>query len=602
MKGRANKLRAAQGERGSNSRSALGLACVLLVSAPATGLADGGRFLDLDIKALPAPDVQSLHMRPAAAAPTPVPADAVPATTGTAMAAASRSVVAATSVPPPGGTMSEPRDGGGESWTRALEEAMVFRFNIGYQLASSGTSGERGLSGLVPDDLTEANGDAFRATRQYALGDLTLGTDGWLVPSMSTYFASRMHFGVDGASSFTAFENPFDTRNARALLVRAAYAEIDGIGDKRGQLSRIYLRAGRQFRYGSTRFIANFDGLTAAYDAPGFEVSGFVGQRVALFVAGQRGLVAGGGFKLRGKELLGKPIDMAVDYLFLDGDNSGVGSARSYLEPLIRFGLGAGELSARARLADNGSIAGASSDQGFGLARLAFDYRQPLGKKWLLAANLAHLTSRELAYDIVAPATVDIVQVSSQLGLGLDSPGNATRAGARLNAQLSRSLELYGFWNGNFAHEQPGVGFNTSFQEFGTALYARVLGGLHLTGQYKFRAHQLDDDANQPGSSFSDLSGSGVSSMHEMSGEARYRARPLRTTLALSGYSRIYQLRSPYTDVTGDSRLGMRLSANARVSQRLRIDVSGEVAQPSPVLSPDLGTLTSVRALMEASF
>lgn len=575
---------------GARKSVALALGLAWSLAAPAVGYGQnvtphhgiGHGDVDLRVRTLPAPDVGSLHMRAAALTHS--------------RAAASQADSQAS--PGPVAIPNNQSDRQPRSLGRTVQENVVFRFNVGYQLQSSAVSGERGLSGYSPDDASARSGQPFANQRQYALGDLTLGTDGWLVPSMSTYFASKLQFSIDGATSFTALANPFDADDGRAILVRAAYAEIDGIGDKNGHLARLYVRAGRQFRFGSTRFIANFDGLTAAYDAPGFEVSGFVGQRVVLYVPGHRGLIGGGGFKLRGKELVNIPVDLATDYLFVSGDVSSLGSARHYIESTLRAALGAGELSIRSRLADNGAL----NDLGMGLARIGAGYRQPLGKRVLLTGDVMHLTAREVAYDFITPARVDIVDVAQTLGLGLTPPGDATRLSVRVDSVVTRALEVYGFATANIVHGETHNGFNTSFQEYGGAIFGRLPASIDVTGQYKLRNHSLDASANAPGSSFANLAGSGISTMHELSGELRYRVRAIRSSLSLGGYGRFYEFVSPYVEAAGDAQRGVRFQVDARLRDQLRLHVSGEVAEASPILDLDLGTLTSVRALLEASF
>ena len=549
--------------------------------------ADNPDQLDLRVRDLPAPTVGSLHMRSASMSAQVSGYAALAISTG-----------ASSTDPQAASASTERADRDRSSFGRALQENVVFRVNVGYALQSSQVAAERGLSGFSPGDVETLDGQAFAGQRQYGLGDLVLGTDGWLVPSMSTYFASRLQYSIDGASSFTALPNALDSfDDGRAILVRAAYAEIDGIG-KGGPLAHLYVRAGRQFRYGSTRFIANFDGLTAAYDAPAFEVSGFVGQQVLLYVPGHRGLIGGGGFKLRGGELFDIPADLATDYLFVSGDVSSAHSARHYVESNLRASLGTGELNVQSRLADNGAL----TDLGMGLARIGAGYRHPLGKRLLLSGDVTHYTAREVAYDFVTPTRVDIINVAETLGLGLEPPGDATRLGLRVDTIIARWLELYGFATASFAHGDTHAGYNTSFQEVGGALYARLPGDVEVTGQYKLRNHLLDEMANALGTRFDELAGTGVSLMHELSGDVRYRVRAIRSSLSVGGYGRVYRLSTPYVEIAGDTRRGVRFQADARLADSLRVNLTGEIAETSPVLDIDLGTLTSVRAFLEAAF
>lgn len=542
---------------------------------------------ELEIKSSPA--VRSLHMRVAAAARAG--GDAA-GTSGGAAAA------------PAAGARRPARPSG--SLTRALEERLVFRMNLGYGLDAGEPSGERGLSGVSPADVLDGDGNPFAGTRQYALGDLALGTSGLLLPSMSLYFASAFHFDMAGASSFSSFANPYDIAGGRDFLVRAGYAQLDGIG-KSGPLARLRVRAGRQFRYGSARFLTSFDGLTLGYEARGYEVSGFAGRRVSLYFERHRDLLGGAGMKLVGNELVGVPVDVALDYLRLGAGGSDGKSARQYIELSSRAKLGPATMHLRGRINDNGlSEQGA---QGMGLGRLGARVRYPLGRRVVVVADAERTFAREVVYDLAAPASVDVVRVADELGLALGSPGNATLAGARVSARLSSTLELYAFGAANLVPDPADPeasaganGFNRPYVELGGALQLWPAPNLELTGQYKLRDPSLDAGARSITGSFADSSGSGIDRMQEMSAELRFRLARSRSSAALSGYARVYDLSGPYVQITNDMRAGARFDIDYWMSKAARIDLAGEVAQPSPTFAPDLGTLVSVRAIMEVVF
>lgn len=247
---------------------------------------------------------------------------------------------------------------------RDIEERVIFKLNVGYGVDSAPTSGDPLRSGFVPDDVTDPDGNALADQRQYLLGDAVLGTRGVLLSSMHTYFLSQFQIDADGASRYASLNNVYDERDGRALLVYAGYAEINDVANPDTVLGKVFLRAGRQFRYGNAMFITNFDGVTAGYDSGGVEVSGFFGRRVSLFFGDDPGLLGGAGLKLRLQELANIPVDLAVDYLFFDGggpadetiDVSDQSLGRQYVELSARAKLAGWRTYARARLADNGDL------------------------------------------------------------------------------------------------------------------------------------------------------------------------------------------------------------------------------------------------------
>ena len=500
---------------------------------------------------------------------------------------------------------------------RDLQERVIFRFNVGYGLDSGTLSGDPGRSGIDPARVTDPNGNEFTEFRNYLLGDAVLGSNGILMPSLNTYIQSRFAFdAVSGASEFTALPSSYDNQ---AFQINAAYAEFDGFGGEGTVLDKIFVRGGRQYRHGSALFVTVFDGITAAFDDRGIEVSGFFGQRASIYFDKNPGLVGGGGVKLRGKDLFDLPVDLAVDYLFFDGGGSvaenaagGIALSRHYIELDSRLVLSSTRIYLRGRIVDNGDLAGQMDADGnieadgIGLGRLGVQVRHPFGRKLLVVADAEQRFGRAVAYDFVSPVRIDVVDADNLVGIGLDPPADSTRVGVRVNAMLNRMFELYGFARVNIVSDADGqkTGFNRPYQDLGAALSARVGPSVIATAQYKLRLQQLNDDANGEGSDFFDTSGSGVTQYHELSGEFRYRLSgpSRRASAGLGAYFRVYNLQSPYAEVEQDSRAGGRVDVDYWFRRDLRVMAAGEIAQPSPSIAPELGTLLSIRLLTEALF
>ncbi len=561
---------------------------------PASALADEAQAPDLQIKSIPTSVTTLAIERPAAAAAAPVVAAPPIILIGVEDSAAD---VSTSYRPVP------------ESW-RDVQERVMFRLNVGYGFDSGAASGDVGKSGFAPDTITDPNGNEFTETRNYFLGDATVGSRGILLPSLNTYFLSQYRFDLDGASQFASLNNVYDSEGGRALLVHAAYAEIEG-ADVIG-LPGLHIRGGRQFRYGSAMFVTKFDGISAAYDDPGFEVSGFFGRRASVFFGDDPGLVGGAGAQVRLEELAGVPVDLGVDYLFfdggaevdLDGDGESEDLARSYVELRGRYTPSEKlRFIARGRLASNGDHLhdGEVENDGMALARLGLNVRAQMTPKIAAIADVDQSFAGEVSYDYINPNPVDVVNVAEQLGIGLDAPVDETRVGARLSAVVSPGLELYGFARANIVSESTS-GFFRNWQEGGAAISRRLGGAATLTGQYKLRLTDLDDEANAVGTAFADTSGSGVSSFHEIAGELWYVVPQWKLRAAGGGYFRVYNLQSPYAEVEQDGRAGMRVEADYGLNRHARLKLAAEGAQPSPTFASELSMLVSIRGLMEVLF
>ena len=496
---------------------------------------------------------------------------------------------------------------------RDIEERVIFKVNVGYGLDSGGVSGDPLRSGFDPSAITDPDGNALQEQRQYILGDAILGTRGILMPSLHTYFLSQYQIDTDGANRFASLNNVFDERNGRALLVYSGYAEINDLDNPESLLGKVFLRAGRQFRYGATTFITNFDGVTAGYDSAGVEVSGFFGQRVSLFFGDDPGLLGGGGIKLRLKDLADIPVDLAVDYLYFDGggpadDTIDVGDAnlaRQYIELSARAKISGWRAFFRTRLADNGDLRLDENGEaeGLQLGRVGLQLRKAVGKNFVFLGDLEHRFEGEAAYDFLNPAANDVLDIAESLGIGID-PQQATRVSLRGSYALDRLTELYGFIRANLAGGNDVSGFNRSWQELGAAFSRRFARKLWATAQYKLRLTDLDDDANGVGAGqeFTDTSGTGVSTFHELAADARYSLGYRNMTVGASAYYRVYNTQSPYAEVENDGRGGARFDIDRWFGKYLRAKLAGEVAQASPAFAPELGTLFSLRAILEAIF
>lgn len=510
---------------------------------------------------------------------------------------------------------------------RDLRERVLFKLSAGYGFDSGGLSGDPIKSGFDPAAVVDRDGEEYAENRNLLVGHAVLGSQGILLPTLNSYIQSRFAFDlINGTSEFAGLTTGYDTQQ---LQLNAAYAEMDGLTAS-GVLSKVFVRAGRQYRYGAARYVTAFDGVTAAWDDPGIEISGFVGQRASIYFDDNEGLLGGGGIKLRGKDLFDLPVDLSIDYMFFDGGGADVEAAwaeifqvdevsvaRQYIELHSRVVLGENRITLRARVVDNGDLRGDVVDDGdgnnvieadgIGLGRVGLQYRRPFGSKLLVVADVEQRFAREVTYDFVSPVdtdVIDVVDTSSLIGIGLEPNEASTLIGARVNAVLTRAFEVYAFGRFNIVPDNSKSGFNRPYQDLGAALSARVGQSFFTTAQFKLRLQQLEDEANLEGTDFFDTSGSGVTSYQEISAEGRYRlgGSARRTSAALGGYFRIYNLQTPYAEVEEDARAGARADVDFWLNNDIRFKAIGEFAQPSPTFAPELDTLISIRLLTEALF
>ena len=548
-------------------------------SALAKNVATQGKTsstLDLRVKELPQGDLSSLKMRVAAAEEEPkADAEVSAAPTPTRQSKSNLSAI--------------PTD------FRDIQERVIFKVNVGYNLESSLQNGDVGRHGFNPEDQIDANGNGYVANRNYLMGDAVLGSNGVLLPSMNTYFLSR--FGVDvveGASEFTTLNRVYDAPLGENVLVRSAYAELDGVGG----MDEIFVRAGRQFRYGSSRFLTNFDGVSAAYDHKAVEVNGFFGQRVSSFFEDDPGIVAGGGIKLRGEELVDYPVDWYIDFLRFDSGNDDL-EATQFIETKAKAQVMDGtRVYLRGRLIDDG--------EELGVGRVGGQVRHSFNDDLLTILDVEKNFAREVVFDYFGNQSVDVanvIEVGQDLGLAMLNPQNSTLISARANYMVNKTVETYGFFRSRLVkNADESDGFSRPFNEFGAAISALIGQRLSAGTQYKLRIHDLDENGNVEGTAFDDTTGTGTKQFHEVSANARYNFGKKKAAAGIGGYFRLYDFETPYATVELDGRAGGRVDVEYWPSKIMRLMANGEVAQPSQTFYADIDTLVSFRLMAEAQF
>jgi hypothetical protein len=521
-----------------------------------------------------------------------------------------------------------------------LRDRIIFRLNAGYEIDSAPASGETIRGGLpLPP--------GFNNDRSWISGNAVVGIHDIVLPSLGGYFLTAYQLSADtvsGASSVQSASRsdlvvPGDADGQRAVI-KAGYLDYqtDGKDDE-----HFWLRAGRQFRLDGGAMFAYYDGATAGFNTGGISLSAFAGQRVQLYLdpstsptTGEQlpsqcvtngiaqngtncimnpGIMFGGTLGIDLKKMSGVPVKIGVDYEGLDIDTANgsgdtpintnqVSQVRSLVAANANIDLSRNShLDLRARFVDDGST-------GFGFGRGGAHLRMALSKDLMLVADIDQRAPNDYAYDLAAASQVDVVDISRRLGVGLAPPIDSTMLGAQLDYRKGNKEALL-FARANVAEDTVHFADQQGWEEVGVGLGGAPLPSTWLTGQYSYRHYELNqaagsDELTTMGSiAFDDLSGSGLNDMHEFSIEGWWRSHRQGTgQLRIGGgfFYRIYEMVTPYEQTSNDGRAGGRIDLAYWITRDLHVIGNAEVAQPSPTLMREIGTMSSGRIALELRF
>ena len=565
---------------------------------------------DLRVKHLPT----KLKMRPKQVAQTPTPA------------------------PDAAATEAKPAESVSTSYkmfpttARDLHERVTFRIRAGVALESAPATGDT-LRGGFP--LSEG----FADSRPWIAGDAVVGARGIIVPSLGGYFLSSFAFDAsDSLAANSAVIRPNDAED-KHIIIKAGYAEY-GRDDRKPddqQSTKIWLRGGRQYRLDGGNLFAYFDGLTLGYREKTWNVSAFAGQRVALYVDTEPGVTFGATAAIDLKKSV--PVKIALDYMGLaisstdfDGDGATDGETR-HLIALNAQIKASHKLNFDVRMRFTGladlanTAAGELPGTKFGIGRAGGRVRYETDHLTVIG-DLEQRFKDDIAYDLAAPSSVDIVDVANKLGVGMTTPTDATTLGVRVDwLNKAKSAEVLAFARTEIPSQTPQDVDQKGYIEGGFGVAGSPIGvrgsGVYTTAQYTYRQYtdegadgdmRLDGpcldltDADQDGfpdncQDFGNSASSGLDRMHQLAAEAVLASRGSggkRWRLGLGGFFRVYDFLTPYREVTNDARGGASLDIQWWFNKDLHLNVAGEVAQSSPTLSRDIGVMTALRAMLEA--
>jgi len=574
---------------------AVGLA---LAVAPAIAFADeGGGDVDLDVHDLPIATPRSLLMRRGQTAARSTPRRRA---TGAARGDAS----------PEGGSLltelpravadllDVPED--------ELAERVSFHFNLGFGVDGGEPTGDPLASGapLVEGDSL-SRGQFYERLRLYTLGDAVLGTRGLVVPSLSTYFAAQFRLNQEGTPITSAVPSVYDAGGGSgAVIPYATYAELDDVF-RTPALRPVFVRAGRQFRYGGA--IAHFDGITLGYDGASISASLFGGQRVSLWGLHKSGssaevddLLGGGQWRIDLERLVGSIPLVASGSALWFGEILNLENRLSVRATPWLFVTG------KVRL------------RGGSFARESLSARAMLGENTRITATLDNRHDADWTYDL-AVADVSYADDDPRRLLSLGVPLPRVRLSVRGATVLFDNLDLLA--RSAVAVEyadnerQPANAFARSYFELGGSAAVRFRRSLRIGGSALWRGYGRDSIsiadrvAGAPDPLPTDTGALGERSFLQGDLNVRYDLGQRQFRVLADFYGRIY--RDPFqpgpfivdrSERRVDARLGSRFAVEAQVGKRLRVRGEYDTVFAPEHLAPEIRGPKSLRLVAEGSF
>jgi hypothetical protein len=512
--------------------------------------------------------------------------------------------------------------------TRDLRERVTFRIRAGVALDNAPANDETQRGGLpLPD--------GFADNRTWLVGDAAIGARGIVVPSLNGYLLSSFAFDAsDALATRTVTVSPYDNQQ---LVIKAGYAEW-GRDDRKPddqQPYSVWLRGGRQFRLDGGNLFAYYDGVTLGYRDETWNASVFGGQRVALFVNTEPGLLYGA---TAGADLKRLKTRVAVNYMGLaissndfDGDGELDGETRHMIHLTTTTKVSRKlKLDTRVRLTglpdvgntEPGEIPGTKFAPGRISARLRYE-----AERLVVIGDVEQRFEDDVAYDLAAPSLADVSNIANRIGV-LNAPIDSTSAGVRLDWQnQKKSAEVLAFARVHAPNQTPVFVDQRAYIEGGGGLAGTPIGvrgsGVYTTAHYTYRQYTdegVDGDMRIDGAcndltdndmdgfpdnclAFNNTASSGLDRMHQLAAEATLASRGSggrRWRFTAGGFFRVFDFRTPYREVKNDARGGGRVDLQIWLNRDLHLDFAGEVAQPSPTLAREIGVMSAVRAALEA--
>jgi hypothetical protein len=436
---------------------------------------------------------------------------------------------------------------------------------------------------------------ALGARTNYLSSDHVLGTEGLGWSHLRTYFHGfLMHRfeGLGGSPSPTFPTAYLRGSQQTAYDVRSGYGEINGFKDV-GFWSKVFVRAGRQFRYGAG--IATFDGLTVGYNSASTEVALWGGRRSPRFLDDlDPGGVLGLDVKLHLEPLVKVPIDLGLDYLFYAvGDQ--------FRHVLVVDGAW--------RLRTGGRLFLGLSSFDFSGLRGNLSFTHPIGRVANIKVYYDIKLGRDMTYDFISG-----FGFSPSRFFALPDIEPRSRIGLRWDHQLGKHFEYALYANFNIVHPGggniPGAGgltgptaFDATYEELGIIL--RVYAGALFQPELEYRARIVQREKEK--GLFSDTSEAGERQFQEIRADLRFR--PARGfSLLFGAVGRVWEWVTRYVapgataTAAGDFTAAGTVQADLWIKRVFQLRLRYEVGQDSSVFAPELGVVNSLYATLGGKF
>lgn len=546
---------------------------------------------DLRVRELPALPPTSLRMRVA-----PVPATAVAVTSAAASASAAGDGAGVDPGPALERARRQRRLHDQQPLEPSVSDQVTFRFNIGFGL--DGGQLIEGQPNLAENTCDDACRQRYEELRIYGFGDAAIGTRGVLAQDLSTYFAARFRFEQD-PREFSAVPAVHDGEGVDDVQVRSVYGDIHDVFESRW-LRPLYLRIGRQYRYGPT--VAHFDGVSVGYDTRAVSIGGFVGAGAQLYQGtggldlSERGMV-GLNLRLDLAAMERAPLVITANYLSFAGhEHSDLAMAVQWSRDV------AARLGVRSR--DDA------------VARVHARLRARLSSVSIAVFELVHRTRDDWLYDLFPGDGGDPGEARAYLNL--EPPGPRTHLSARAGTVLMDNVDLLLRGTAAVEHGEPGPDadpstpdptFASSYIEGSAALELRLqrtlsLGLSGLVRAYSLRAAvEMDEDASLL-DRLEDRGHARERGFVEGGTTVRYSLGARRFSAEAEVYARFYG-REPLLEMNElpgeDDRVGGRISVESWAAERLRLRAEYDVTTSLDVV-PELIGFKSLRVLMEGRY
>ena len=462
-------------------------------------------------------------------------------------------------------------------------QSLIFRFNIGLGLDGGDPSGQPLASGSQLDQLNH-----YEKLRVYGFGDAVVGTRGLGWKPLSTYFAAQFRLDQDTNRSSTAVPTIHDNSRVGETLIRSGYAEANHMFENKW-LKPVYIRAGRQFRYGPA--IAHFDGISAGYRTNALTLGVFTGGRVAHF-GHTSAVITGVEARFDMWELKQVPLVIAGSLLNYDNNTHFVGSISLKWSDAILLGTHARIL-----------------NQAF--ARQGVTLRARISKVTTVSVEAENRARGDWSYDlVVSSGTYDATDARRYLNLGPPLP--RAYATVRAGTVLVDNIDLLVRAAGAVEHADANAPANTfaaSYFEAGAALEVRARSTLALGVSALARIVARDNATAPPLSDNPDplLAATGhlgETSFWEGGMTMRFTAGARIFSAQAEAYGRIYNRPSIYVPSQQhdlDVRGGVRFSIDGWAGQRLRLRGEYDVAVAPAAFAPELQSIKSLRVVAEGT-